>query len=85
MVKVKAATNDLVVVDLEPSKDVWGWVQLNQGGTCPNIVRVYKDRIEIDVEIELSNGLGMRKKTLKFWLHDLLLMNETLYRIQHPH
>ena len=82
--KVKAATDNLVVVDLERLKDECS-VQLDQGTANPSIVRVYKDHIEIDAEIESSTiACQRRKKTMKFWLHDLLLMNETLYRIQHP-
>lgn len=80
--KVKGHTPDLVVVDLEAAEDEW--VQLNQGVAYPNIVRVYKDHIEVDAEIESASTGQKRKKTLKFWLDDLLLMNETLFRIQHP-
>ena len=82
MVKVKAATKDLVVVDLESEKDQS--VQLDQGRAWSSIVRVFKDHIEIDATVESSTTGKTKKKTWKFYHHDLLLMNETLYRIQHP-
>lgn len=82
MVKAKAQTKDLVVVDLESDKDQW--VQLDQGTASPSIVRIFKDHIEIDMIVDSSTG-KTKKKTWKFYYHDLLLMNETLYRIQHPH
>lgn len=81
MVKVKATTKDLVVVDPESDKDQW--VQLDQGVALPSMVRIFKDHIEIDMKLDAMEQTK-KKKTLKFWYHDLLLMNETLYRIQHP-
>lgn len=78
--KVKAATEQLVVIDLERVKNEWV-VQLDQGTADPKVVRVYKDHVEIDVEIESSYSARRYKKTLKIWFHDMLLMNETLYRI----
>lgn len=82
MVKVKAQTKDLVVVD--PESDENQWVQLSQGAILPSMVRVFKDHIEIDARVDCCVTARTKKKTWKFYYHDLLLMNETLYRIQHP-
>jgi len=82
MVKVKAQTKDLVVVDLEADNEQG--IQLDQGEAFPSIVRVFKDHIEINMKLDSAVDGLIRKKTRKFWYHDLLLMNETLYRIQHP-
>ncbi len=87
MVKVKAQTKDLVVVDLEnqdAAKFVKSHVRLENTVALPKILRVSGDHIELDVEsINRDNGTR-RKKTLKFWFHDLIIMNNPLYRIQHP-
>ncbi len=88
MVKIKAQTKDLVVVDLENeglAKTVKTYVRLENSIVLPKILRVFEDHIELDVEnVNRDNGT-IRKKTLKYWLHDLIIMNNTLYRIQHPH
>jgi SPX domain protein involved in polyphosphate accumulation len=87
MVKCIGASKDLVVVDLENqdlAKTVKTYVLLENNVVLPKIVRVSGDHIELDVEnINRDNGT-IRKKTLKFWIHDLIIMNNTLYRIQHP-
>ena len=82
--KVKAQTNDLVVVDLENAKFVKNYVRLENSVVLPKILRIFEDHIELDVENINRNNGTIRKKTLKVWLHDLIIMNNTLYRIQHP-
>jgi len=82
MVKVKAQTNDLVVVDLEADNEQG--VRLDQGEAFPSVIRIFKNHIEIDMKLDSAVDGQIRKKTRKFYYHDLLLMNETLYRIQHP-
>jgi len=70
----------MTVIDLENAGTIVVDCGFETGGIylTPKILRVYKDRIELDAE-----NLG-RKKTFKFWLHDLLIMNRALYRIMHP-
>ena len=77
MVKVKAQTEDLVVIDLESDLTPSSWV-LGEF-FHPKILRVYKDRMEI------VGDTGTRKNRVKhFYFHDLLMMNFTLFRIMHP-
>ena len=78
--RVIATTDKMVVIDLGKSETIALDCSFMAGGIylTPRILRVYKDRIELDVEC------WGKKKTFKFWLHDLLIMNRALYRIMHP-
>jgi hypothetical protein len=82
--KIVATKEDVVVVDLN-NKDIH---LLNDPfqfeiGSFPRIVRVYKDRIEIDVNDGFALDGGGKKTTLHFFYTDVIALNRTLFKIHH--
>lgn len=86
--KVVAATDKLVVIDLEqtkrtPAEQLRNYTHTEKGVCAPTILRVFPDYIEVETTGFDSHG-SMRKKRKKVWFRDMLIMNDALYRIMHP-
>jgi len=86
--KVIAATDKLVVIDLEetkrtPAEQIQNYIHTENGCYAPTILRVFSDYIEVETAGFDSHG-SMRKKRKRVWFRDMLIMNDALYRIMHP-
>jgi hypothetical protein len=93
--KIVAQTKDLIVIDLEnDSKGIEIGVEVDGSIYFPRILRVYQDHMELDVKVETAKtaflkehafiSSHLRKKTLKEWFHDWIVMNRALFRINRP-
>ena len=81
--KIVANTKDLIVIDLEnEGKGIGVGVEVEGKTYFPQILRISPDHLELDVRI--SGNAKSAKKTLKEWFHDFIVMNRTLFRINHP-
>jgi hypothetical protein len=77
--KVKAANEKLVVIDLEaknPADNELAEHTFDGEIMLPRILRVFEDHVEIRVSV-----CGKSRKTLKVYFNDAILMNRTLHRI----
>lgn len=78
--KVKATTPEMVVVDPETDELIsfFNGKRFRVGRI--QVIRTYKDRFEIDLNLLDSHG-STSKKTLKMHFDDLILMDATMHQI----